>query len=536
MSKINQIEKTLQEIDATEFHKLVDSYLSKAYSYHIVSNGTKIAENKPIKGTPDSFVILENRKYIFIEYTTQKTNIVSKFLKDLDKCFDKDKTGIPIASIEKIILACNSDLTPDEIKNLKDKCFEHNINCIVLGNSTIANELFSKYPSIANDFLGISVDSGQILDYEDFIKNYDLNKYSTSLNTSLQCREKEFEDLGSYIENSNIVLVTGVAGIGKTKLTLEVCKNFASKNNYQFKAILNRGVNIFDDMKSYFNEERESYIILIDDVNRIHTALDYIQEYYGEKFKNGSLKIVATVRDYAKEKIIKMIPPKLILKEYELHALKDEFIKKIVSDEYNIHNTLFLERITEISSGNPRLALMASSVAKEQDSLESIYDVTSIYDEYFSHIKKDLEIFNHNNILLSIVIVSFFRVLDKSNNYQVELIEKVFNISINELWVCIEELNHLEIFDLYENEVVKISDQILSTYLFYKIVFVDKKISIDIFLEHFFPQYKQKIVDVLNPLLNTFDTKYIIDILKEPVNLIWNKYLNDEPSLYNVMS
>lgn len=536
MSKINQIERALQEIDATKFHKLVDSYLSKAYRYHIVSNGTKTAEDKPVKGTPDSFVLLENRKYVFIEYTTQKTNIVNKFIKDLVKCFDKDKTAISITSIEKVILACNSDLAPDEIKNLKDKCLEHNIDCTILGNSTIANELFSRYPSISNDFLGISVDSGQILDYEDFIKNYDTNKYSTSLNTLLQCREKEFDDLYADIGNSNIVLVTGVAGIGKTKLALEVCQTYAEKNNYQFKAILNRGVNIFEDMRSYFNEEGESYLVLIDDVNRIHTALNYIQEYYGNKFENGSLRIVATVREYAKEKIIQMIPYKLISKEYELHALKDEFIKKIVSDEYDIHNTLYLERISEVASGNPRLALMAASVAKEQDSLESIYDVTSIYDEYFSNIKEDIEAFNHDNMLLTIVVVSFFRVIDRSNRHQVELIENAFNISIDELWKCIEELNDLEIFDLYENEVVKVSDQILSTYLFYKIVFVDKKIPIDIFLEHFFPQYKHKVVEVLNPLLSTFDSKYIIDVLKEPVNKIWDKYLKDESSLYDVMS
>ncbi len=179
---------------------------------------------------------------------------------------------------------------------------------------------------------------------------------------------------------------------------------------------------------------------------------------------------------------------------------------------------------------------MAASVSKEQDSLESIYDVTSIYDEYFSNIKEDLEAFNHDNMLLTIAVVSFFRVIDRSNSHQVELIEKAFNISIDDLWKCVEELNHLEIFDLYENEVVKVSDQILSTYLFYKIVFVDKKIPIEMFLEHFFPQYKQKVVEVLNPLLSTFDSKYIINVLKEPVNQIWNKYLKDESSLYDVMS
>ena len=103
MSKINQMEKALQEIDATKFHKLIDSYLSKSYSYKITSNGTKLAEDKPTKGTPDSFAVLENGKYIFIEYTTQKTNIKNKFLDDIGKCFDEEKTGIKVTEIEKIV-------------------------------------------------------------------------------------------------------------------------------------------------------------------------------------------------------------------------------------------------------------------------------------------------------------------------------------------------------------------------------------------------------------------------------------------------
>ena len=536
MSKINQIEKSLQNIDATNFHKLVDSYLSKAYSYHIVSNGTKLGEDKPTKGTPDSYVILENGKYTFIEYTTQKSNIKNKFLDDLDKCFDKDKTGIPIKNIKKIILACNSDLAPDEIKNLKDKCSEYNIDCIILGNSTIANELFSRYPSIAKDFLSISIDTGQILDYDDFIKNYNSNKFSTSLDTTLLCREKELESLYTDIENSAIVLITGIAGIGKTKLALEVCKEYSKKNDFIFKGILNRGADIYDDLISYFTIDNKQFLILIDDANRIKPALEFLQEYYGEKLKNGNVKIVATVRDYAKGKLLQIVPTQLNLSEFDLQVLSDDSIKKIVANEYNISHPIYLERIINISKGNPRLALMASSVAKEKDSLDALYDVTSLYDEYFSSIKKDLEVFNQDSILLTIVIVSFFRTIDKNNQEQSKSIETIFGISVSDLWKNIEELHNLEIFDLYEDEVVKISDQILSTYLFYKIVFLDKKIKIDIFLENFFPQYKSKFIDILNPLLNTFDSKYIISVLQEPVNKIWNKYLGSKQDLYHVMS
>jgi hypothetical protein len=96
MSKINQIQKSLQQIDPTNFHKLMDAYLVKKYSCRIISNGTKPGENKPTIGTPDSCLDLDNGHYIFAEYTTQKNDIANKFLKDLDKCFEGEKTGIHI--------------------------------------------------------------------------------------------------------------------------------------------------------------------------------------------------------------------------------------------------------------------------------------------------------------------------------------------------------------------------------------------------------------------------------------------------------
>ncbi len=102
-------------MDATTFHKLVDSYLNKKYGYNINSIGTKIAENKPTKGTPDTLITLDNNKYIFVEYTTQKSKVVEKFIDDIQKCLNPQKTGIKISKIEKIILACNSKLLLKDI-------------------------------------------------------------------------------------------------------------------------------------------------------------------------------------------------------------------------------------------------------------------------------------------------------------------------------------------------------------------------------------------------------------------------------------
>ncbi|ASC92405.1 hypothetical protein Sdiek2_0368 [Sulfurospirillum diekertiae] len=256
-----------------------------------------------------------------------------------------------------------------------------------------------------------------------------------------------------------------------------------------------------------------------------------------KKINQGTIKIIATIRDYAKEKLFDKLPKSISYYELELKPLSDDSIKKIVEKEYSITNHLYLERIADIAQGNPRLALMAASIVKKQNRLDAIYDVTTLYDEYFSSIKKDIEIFEKNDLLLlSVAIISFFRIIDRENTQQIDMIEKAFDISIDAIWKNIEELHRLEVVDMYENNVVKVSDQILSTYLFYKTVFVDKKINIGIFLKHFFPSFKGKFVDALNPLLSSFDTNLILEVLREPVNNLWGESLSNKQHIYEVIN
>jgi len=45
--KLNEVQQRLSEIDATKFHKMVDTYLNQKYNYDIHSTGTKTGEDKP---------------------------------------------------------------------------------------------------------------------------------------------------------------------------------------------------------------------------------------------------------------------------------------------------------------------------------------------------------------------------------------------------------------------------------------------------------------------------------------------------------
>ena len=54
----------------------------------IVSLGTESGENKTTKGTLDTYFCLSNGKYVFVEYSTTKNNIVNGMLAHLIHMMD----------------------------------------------------------------------------------------------------------------------------------------------------------------------------------------------------------------------------------------------------------------------------------------------------------------------------------------------------------------------------------------------------------------------------------------------------------------
>jgi len=66
------------------------------------------------------------------------------------------------------VLCHNSVLKPKEQKKLEDLCVSKGVRPSVLGLGPIAQDLYHKYPGLARDFLGIQVDTGQIVSPEEF--------------------------------------------------------------------------------------------------------------------------------------------------------------------------------------------------------------------------------------------------------------------------------------------------------------------------------------------------------------------------------
>lgn len=524
MSKINQIQNALQELDGGAFQKLVDSYLKKKGYDHLLPLGSVIGANKVKKGTPDTLAILPNGKYVFAEYTTQQTGLFAKLTGDLNKCLDEDKTGIPVAKIQEIIFCHTSTLSTDEFSLLREICEKHGVNLNIFDIGSISYDLLEKYPGLARDYLGVDVDTGQIISPDEFVLLYGKNKLATRLNTAFYFREEELQQIGAALDNCDLVIVPGKAGVGKTRVALECCARFNKLHpEYQTLCIFNRGPDLFEDLRIHCGAPG-AFLILVDDANRM-SKFEYIVQLLQHQRQDQRIKVIVTVRDYAIEKIRDASLTYGGVQEVNIPPLTDDQIKQLVKKEYGILNNLYLDRIANIAQGNPRIAIMAAEVAKEKNTLGSIDDVSSLYDRYFSSIRQDLDELGSPNLLKVAGIVAFFRILDRTNERMMTSIEGAFGITPEAMWESVNRLHNLEICDLYEDEAARVSDQVLATYLFNLAFFKEPVLDFGTLLETFFPDQRKRLVDAINPVLSAFDSAAVMDAMRPYVDSFWDKLI-----------
>lgn len=170
MSKINDIQNAILQLEGGRYQNMMDCYLFRRFGYsNITPYGSQTATDKTTKGTPDSYIKNNDGKYIFIMYGTVQSSSYDKIRNDIQDCIDYDKTGIDKSEISEIICCHTStNISPAQSKNLYE-LFE---NITLIGIGELSQDLYFRYQNLAKDFLSISVDTGQILLDDDFVIKY----------------------------------------------------------------------------------------------------------------------------------------------------------------------------------------------------------------------------------------------------------------------------------------------------------------------------------------------------------------------------
>jgi hypothetical protein len=533
MSRLQTIENRLKEINGTVFQELCDSYLTiRDNNYLAISRtGSQIGKQKTTKGTPDSFFLLPNGNFLYSEITTDSST-KNKLVNDIKACFDPAKTKIPIEKIQEIILCFNWNIDQDKVNELTTlaQSFKPDIRIRYLMLQELALELHLNHRDLAHYYLGLPLDTGQIVSIDNFIKEYDRASkgIATPLNNTFLHREKELKQLYDAIDSHDFIILTGAPGVGKTKLALETISNYLIKNqSYQAYCVSYKSHTLLDDLYQYFAVD-EDYIIFVDDANRID-AFEQITGFFKAN-RNGKLKIIITVRDYAFQEIGRKCQ-EFSTQRIDLFKLGDEQIIDIIkSKPFEILNPDYHREIVRISDGNPRLAIMTSLLANQEQNLYALHDVSDLFEKYFStFIKDDGEFENPLNIKC-LGLIAFFYTIPYKNRELSESILKNFYISYDDFIETIDKLDKLELVEI-QYEHVKIPEQNLATFFFYKAFIKDNLLSFNILLNNYFENYKNRFMESIIPANNTFGPQNVMDKIKPGLVNYWNDInLNIEKS------
>lgn len=537
MSRLQAIENALSSINQAAFQELCDSFLALRNSNYFAFSrtGSQSGKQKTIKGTPDTFLLLPNGKYIFVEYSTNITAGIKKLEDDIKKCIDTNKTGVPLIQIAEIILCVNFNLTTTDIQTLKNLLANTRIGLTVYTLDSLSIELHLNHRDLTHEYLGLPLDTGQIVSIDRFIAEY--NKASKGISTPLENtflhRDRELYELNEAIIQNDFIILTGAPGIGKTKLALESIGNFLSENlTFGAYCVSYKHHTLLEDLYQYIDSEKD-YLLFVDDANRIDAFSQITGFYRGTR--KGKLKIIITVRDYAFQEI-GILCQEFSPRRLDLVKFTDEQIIDIIKAQpFEILNQDYHKEIVRIADGNPRLAIMTALLSKAHQNIYVLHDVSDLFENYFSTFIKDDGEFAKALNIKCLGLIAFFYTIPYKNREITSSILNDFSIDYSAFIDVIDKLDKLELVEI-QFEHVKIPEQNLSTYFFYKAFIKDNLLSFETLLRNYFDSNGNRFKDCVIPANNTFGVSNVMDKLQPFLQNHWKGIKSEEEKAFKFLS
>jgi hypothetical protein len=511
------IEKELTAINDAVFQALCNSFISRKYGVVYHSPGTVTGKVKSKPGKPDAFFPLHNRKYIVAEYTTKDDgrpgDFFDKLQSDLKDCLDEDSLGIPLNKVDRVILCCNSVVTLAQYNALQELTAPYEIPLTIYGIQKMAEYLSLEGRAIAKEYLQVAVTAGSLLNRSGFVEQYQKGHIAIPLDTEWVGRPGRAEALADKIARNDMVIVKGFPGFGKTRLVLEAIDVFLDHHpDYKAFYLLRQVESIVEDLAINL-QAGTNYVFFLDDGNKqIENLMQSIAQQAASR--RSQIRIVTTVRDYAKADVMKCAG-EMKLEEETVGPLDSDsmayLIRQVCPDKAQ---QLVVDRILRISDGNPRLALMAATTIRDHPEMDILVDAASIFAGYFETIIDNNPILKQRAALKAMGLLAFFDTIDFDDPND-ELILQKFGCNREEVWDIIYELEALEFVESFEGTVFRIAEQTMSTFFFYKVFIKEKVLPFSEIVTDYFATHAFQIRNAIIPANLIFGTGQVIDRIKD---------------------
>ena len=328
-------------------------------------------------------------------------------------------------------------------------------------------------------------------------------------------RKEEIDTVCKSINENKITVLTGPSGIGKTRLAIEACRVWGDKE-YKVYCVRSNGNFLYEDIKFYIDNPGK-YMLFLDDANMV-VSLDNVLQTLLLLSPEYEIKILITVRDYARERVITTVSkysrPEIIV----IGKFTDEEIKDILKTNLGILNPNYLKRIAEIANGNARLAILAGIRAVDVG-YQAIFNAEDIFKNYYGRILSEADLTKDDVIMLFLITVAG-PIKEGENQLYIDL-KKQYGPKIKEVETT-EKLYSLELIDWFKNIITKVSDQSLGNYILYYVLYEKRWINIEDLITIAFPQYKNKAIFALKTIIDIFNSEDVVKYVENSIISAWN--------------
>jgi hypothetical protein len=381
--------------------------------------------------------------------------------------------------------------------------------------------------NLYNRIFQIDEPTGQLVSIDEFVQYYNNGSQSiaTPLDNPFLFRENELSQFINTLEKENFIVLSGKAGIGKTRIAIEGLKKFQAQNpNYEIYSLLNRHISLFKDLRNHF-ENNGQYILFIDDANRI----EHFREILGFCKTNTNLKIVLTIRDYSMEFVDELIPYTKITTLRINDTLERKEIESIISrPPFSINDFTTRDKILNIADGNPRIAIMLIRLVKQDKNIQLLSNIGQLFELYYRTFINDNQEFSKPINIRCLGLISFFDGLPTNKKETTLPILEKHNISIDEFISSTNTLTNLELLE-NQYDFVKISEQNIGFYLLYRAFFKDSSLSFyDLLINHFQIDTKRRFKDKIIAVNNIYGFDTVSEYIKTHLEQYWETIKTDE--------
>lgn len=536
MSRIVLIEKRLQSIGQAHFQEMCDILVTRETKdvQEVYRNGSVSGKSKTRTGTPDTAILQTSGRYILVEHTTNISEGISKIKEDIEKCLDPSKTGIKLEKVNKVVICSNFKITSLQREKLSEIVNSIRINLEIFDIHNIAIKLYHNHSDLLKEYLNITIGKGQVVNINKFKKDYSspTNANITIFDNEIIGRNNDLQKLEKLFRTNRIVIVTGKAGVGKTRLSMDAMVKYCSKTKIIPCCLSYKNDSLIDDFE-YFFDKSQKYLLLVDDANRIDSIRQLISLVKDSRYDNVNLCM--TVRDYGVFDLHSLLDPIVPFEVIKIDPLDKESIENILENTpFNIKDKKAISDISRLADGNPRLALMAANLYTTKGRWNVVNNSNEIYKKYFNSIVSDNKSTFTIETIQTLGLIAFFYSLVIEDTIKLDKILNHFSLSQESFHKSLDILNKLEMVQIHDY-VVKIPDQNLSSFFFYKCFIEDRNVKFSTLVVNYFESHSHRFKDCVIAVNNMFGATEVCGVLKPILKDILLEE-NNSINKYNLIS